>query len=110
MPLTRGEAIGYDADLMAFKFTMRNGEHIVQCEISHAALSDLACRGRQAPARDLSAEFEEHREFIEALASEQFDQTSKQGNAVGPHFREAHPEQDCAEVNCTCPRFNLSPD
>jgi hypothetical protein len=23
MPLTRGEAVGYDADLMAFKFTMR---------------------------------------------------------------------------------------
>ena len=45
MPLTRGEAVGYDADLMAFKFTMRNGEHIVQCQISHAALGDLACRG-----------------------------------------------------------------
>lgn len=75
MPLTRGEAVGYDAELMAFKFTMRNGENIVQCEISHAALSDLACRGGKAATRDLSAEFEEHREFIEALASAQFDQT-----------------------------------
>ena len=45
MPLTRGEAVGYDADLMAFKFTMRNGEQIVQCEISNAALGDLAVAG-----------------------------------------------------------------
>jgi hypothetical protein len=37
MPLTRGEAVGYDADLMAFKFTMRNDEQIVQCQISNAA-------------------------------------------------------------------------
>ncbi len=74
MPLTRGEAVGYDADLMVFKFTMRNGEQIVQCQISNAALGDLA-RWRGA-ARDLRAEFEAHRELIEAIASEQFDQTS----------------------------------
>ena len=57
MPLTRGEAVGYDADLMVFKFTMRNGEQIVQCQISIAALSDLADR-RRGSARDLRAEFE----------------------------------------------------
>jgi len=28
MPLTRGEAVGYDAELMVFKFTMRNGQHL----------------------------------------------------------------------------------
>ena len=77
MPLTRGEAVGYDADLMAFKFTMRNGEQIVQCQISNAALGDLAGRWRGA-ARDLPAEFEAHRELIEAIASEQFDQTSNE--------------------------------
>ena len=76
MSLTRGEAVGYDAELMAFKFTMRNGERIVQCQISHAALSDLACHGSRAAARDLPAEFEAHRELIEAIASAQFDQTS----------------------------------
>ena len=42
MPLRRGKAVGYDADLMAFKFTMRNGQQIVQCQVSIAALSDLA--------------------------------------------------------------------
>ena len=75
MPLTRAEAIGYDADLMVFKFTMRNGEQIVQCQISNAALGDLAGRWRGA-ARELAAEFEAHRELIEAIASAQFDQTS----------------------------------
>ncbi len=38
MPLTRGEAVGYDAQLMTFKFTMRNGEQIVRCQISKARL------------------------------------------------------------------------
>jgi Protein of unknown function (DUF1488) len=72
MPLTRGETIGYDTDLMAFNFTMRNGEQIVQCQISNAALNVLAVRGE----RDLPAEFEAHRELIEIIASELFDQTS----------------------------------
>ena len=45
MLLTRGEAIGYDADLMVFKFTMRNGEQIVQCEISNAALVEARGAG-----------------------------------------------------------------
>ena len=39
MPLTRGKALGYDADLMAFKFTMRNRQQTVQCQISTAALT-----------------------------------------------------------------------
>ena len=75
MPLTRGEVVGYDADLMVFKFTMRNGEQIVQCQISRAAIGDLADRWRGA-ARDPWAEFEAHRDLIEAIASEQFDQKS----------------------------------
>ena len=78
MPLTRGEAVGYDADLMMFKFTMRNGEQIVQCQISRAALGDLAGGWTAGAARDLPAQFEAHRELIEALASAQFDQTSNE--------------------------------
>jgi Protein of unknown function (DUF1488) len=77
MPLTRGKAVGYDADLMAFKFTMRNGQQIVQCQISTAALSDLADR-RRGSAGDLRAEFKAHRELIEAIASALFDQTSNE--------------------------------
>ena len=78
MPLTRGEAVGYDADLMAFKFTMRNGQQIVQCQISRAALGDLAGRSTGGAARDLPAQFEAHRELIEAIASAQFDQISNE--------------------------------
>src|SRR6476660_1092128 len=63
MPLTREKAVGYDADLMVFKFTMRNGEQIVPCQISKAALCDLAGRWRGGAARDLAAEFETHREL-----------------------------------------------
>ena len=75
MPLTRGEAVGYDAVLMVFKFTMRNGAQTVQCEISKAALGDLADRWRGA-ARDRVGEFEAHRDLIESITSEQFDQIS----------------------------------
>jgi len=75
MPLTRGEAVGYDADLMVFKFTMRNGEQIVACEISNAALGTLAGRWRCGE-RDVPAEFEAHRRSIETIASARFDQTS----------------------------------
>ena len=89
MPLTRGDAVGYDADLMVFKFTMRNGEQIVQCQISHAALGDLA--GRWTGPRQLRAEFEAHREIIEAVTSEQFDQISNKETGLvrisAKHFR-----------------------
>ena len=74
MPLTRGKAVGYDADLMTFKFTMRNGQQIVQCQISIAALSDLADR-RRGSTGDLQAEFKANRELIEAIASALFDQS-----------------------------------
>ena len=75
MPLTRAKAVGYDAELMLFKFTMRNGQQIVQCEISNAALGNLADRWRCGE-RDVPAEFEAHRKLIEAIASARFDQTS----------------------------------
>jgi len=75
MPLTRGKAVGYDAALMTFKFTMRNGQKIVQCQISIAALSDLADR-RRGSTGDLFAEFNANRELIEAIASVLFDRSS----------------------------------
>ena len=75
MPLRRGKAVGYDADLMAFEFTMRNGQQIVQCQISIAALSDLADR-RRGSEGDLQAEFKANRELIEAIASVLFHQSS----------------------------------
>ena len=96
MPLTRGAAIGYDADLMAFKFTMRNGEQIVQCEISRAALVDLAGRSTGVATRDLPAQFEAHRELIEAIASAEFDQTGNEETRLVRIFAKhipSHPTQ-----------------
>ena len=81
MPLTRGKAVGCDANLMAFKFTMRNGQQIVQCQISIAALSDLADR-RRGSTGDLRAEFKANRTLIEAIASVLFDQPSDEKTRV----------------------------
>ena len=86
MPLTRGKLIGYDADLMAFGFTMRNGQQIVQCQISVAALSDLAARRRGATG-DLKAEFKANRKLIEDIASALFDQSSNVETGVISIFR-----------------------
>ena len=92
MPLTRGKADGYDADLMAFKFTMKNGHQIVQCQISTAALSDLADR-RRGSTGDLQVEFAANRELIEAIASALFDQSANGGHERGQHFLKTHSQQ-----------------
>ena len=81
MPLTRGKAVGYDADSMAFKFTMRNGQQIVQCQISIAALGKLADR-RRGSAGNFLAEFKANRELIEATASALFDQSPNETSLV----------------------------
>ena len=79
MPLTRGEAVGHDANLMAFKFP-----------VSNAALGDLAGRWTGS-AGELRSEFEAHRETIEAVTSEQFDQISNKETRLvrisAKHFR-----------------------
>ena len=81
MPLTRGKLVGYDADLMAFGFTMRNGQKIVRCQISVAALGDLAARRRGATG-DLKAEFNANRKLIEDIASALFDHSSNMETGV----------------------------
>ena len=81
MPLTQGKIVGYDADLMAFKFTMRNGQQIVQCQISIAALSNLADR-RRGSTGDLRAEFKANRDLIENVASVLFDRSSNEETGV----------------------------
>ena len=86
MPLTRGKAVGYDADLMAFKFTMRNGQQVVQCQISIAALSDLA-----RSTGNVGAEFKANRKLIEAIASDLFDQPSNEKTRVVSIFSKHTP-------------------
>jgi hypothetical protein len=103
MPLRTGKAIGYDADLMAFKFTMRNGQQIVQCQISTAALSDLADR-RRGSKGDLLAEFKAHRGLIEAIASALFDQSSYEESTAVSIFSKHIPTSRFGRRHSMMPR------
>jgi hypothetical protein len=73
MSLTRGEALRFDVDRMAFEFTMQDsGGATVRCQISGAAMDELAgTRGTASAARQ--AQFVRLRDAIERLASEKFD-------------------------------------
>ena len=74
MALTRGRMVGYDDERLAFGFTMQNGDETVDCQISDAAMEELAgVRGSPSTARQ--DQFLEHRDAIEAIASRLFDDT-----------------------------------
>ncbi len=73
MPLARGQPLIYDHERMAFKFTMLSGEDTVQCQISGAAMDDLA-GGKGTPSSDREAQFLRHRDEIERIASVMFDE------------------------------------
>jgi hypothetical protein len=72
MPLMRGKIVGYDAERLAFGFTMLNGDETVECQISDAAMDELAgVRGTPSIARQ--AEFLSLRDVIEQIASDLYD-------------------------------------
>jgi hypothetical protein len=72
MPLTRGQIVGYDDKRLAFKFTMLNAGETIDCQISDAAMDELiGTKGSPHTIRE--AQFLEHRETIEGLASDLFD-------------------------------------
>jgi hypothetical protein len=73
MPLAQGQSLAYDDQRMAFKFTMLNGEDTVQCQISGAAMDDLA-GVKGTPSSDREAQFLRHRHEIERIASNMFDE------------------------------------
>lgn len=74
MPLTRGRIVGYDDERLAYGFTMLNGDETVDCQISDAAMDELAgVRGSPSTARQ--TQFLEHRDAIERIASKLFDET-----------------------------------
>jgi len=66
--LSRGEVVGYDAEQMVFRFTMLESASIVDCQISGAALDNLV-RAKGAKPTDRLAQFAEHRQTIEELAT-----------------------------------------
>src|ERR1700726_1294785 len=76
MPLTRGQIVGHDNERLAFAFTMMNDGETVQCQISDAAMDELAeTKGTQSIARQ--AQFVAHRDTIERIASDLFDKAPR---------------------------------
>jgi hypothetical protein len=72
MPLTRGEIVGHDSERLVFKFTMMNDSEVVSCQISDAALDQLAgMEGTESSARQ--AQFLSLRDTVERIASGLFD-------------------------------------
>jgi len=72
MPLIRGRITGHDSERLAFKFTMQNGDETVECQISDAAMDELAgVKGTDSHARQ--AQFMALRDAIERIASDMFD-------------------------------------
>ena len=72
MPLTRGKVLGYDLERLAFRFSMLNDSETVECQISDAAMDELAgVKGTLSTARQ--AQFLAHRDAIEQIASDLFD-------------------------------------
>jgi hypothetical protein len=72
MPLTRDRIVGHDRERLAFRFTMLNGGEVVSCQISDAAMDELAgMQGTESSARQ--AQFLSLRDTIERIASGLYD-------------------------------------
>jgi hypothetical protein len=76
MPLTRHDIVGHDQERLAFRFSMLNDKWVVQCQISDAALDELAgMQGTESEAR--LAQFLSLRDTIEKLATRLFDEAPR---------------------------------
>ena len=74
MPLVPHEIIGHDDERLAFRFSMLSDSQVVLCQISDAALDELAgMRGTESSAR--MAQFLALRQTIEQTASQLFDRS-----------------------------------
>jgi Protein of unknown function (DUF1488) len=103
MPLTRGRIVGYDDERLAFGFTMLNDGETVDCQISDAAMDELAgVRGSPSTARQ--ALFLQHRDDIERIASRLFDDSRAVKGSVVRIFTKHIPVDRQSPV--TVPRDN----
>ena len=81
MPLIRHEIVGHDQQRLAFRFSMLNDGQVVLCQISDAALDELAgMKGTESSAR--MAQFLSLRQTIEQTASRLFDEGPSVPGAV----------------------------
>jgi hypothetical protein len=75
MPLTRDKIVAHDNERMVFRFTMLDNGKVVSCQISYAAMDELAgTHGTENSARQ--AQFLSLRDAIEQIASDLFDEES----------------------------------
>jgi hypothetical protein len=82
MPLTQGRTVGYNANRMMFEFTMLDDKaHVVGCEISSAAMDQIAGMRGTLPA-EREAQFLHLRDRIERIASDLFDEMSMLGGKI----------------------------
>ena len=72
IPLTRGKILGYDAEHMAFQFTMVHSGETVECAISGAAMDELSGHKGTLPV-EREAQFLLLRDAIERIASDNFN-------------------------------------
>jgi hypothetical protein len=92
MPLARGQVLGHDNERLAFAFTMFDGDAIVECQISDAAMDELAgTTGTLSIARQ--AQFLSHRDVIERIASDLFDSPRHVKSTVVRIFTKHIPQQ-----------------
>jgi hypothetical protein len=76
MPLMRDKIIGHDLERLAFRFTMMREDEVIQCQISDAAMDELAgTQGTESSARQ--AQFTSLRETIERVASDVYDEAPR---------------------------------
>ncbi|QAU49545.1 hypothetical protein XH91_32085 [Bradyrhizobium guangzhouense] len=76
MPLLSDRIIGHDLERLAFRFTMLNDDDVVDCQISDAAMDELAgMQGTESSARQ--AQFTSLRETIERIASDLYDEAPR---------------------------------
>lgn len=81
MPLIRSKIIGHDGERLAFTFLMLDGDEPVECRISDAAMDELiGVKGTENSARQ--ALFLAHRDAIEKVASDLYDQKPSVKGAI----------------------------
>jgi len=76
MPLTRGQIVGHDEDRLAFAFTMMRDGETVQCQISDAAMDELA-EAKGTPSIARQEQFVTYRDAIERIASGLYDKAPR---------------------------------
>ena len=84
MPLIRDRMVGHDEERLAFKFTMlnENDGETVECQISDAAMDELAGE-KGTPPTARQDQFLALRDIVERIASGIFDEAPRvKGYAV----------------------------